>query len=201
MGMLARFLDFLFPRADTARIVAEAAPEAFGALLAPIVTHGGAIALLPYRHPLVRAAIIETKFHRNPKARALLGGVLADYLASVAEESAEFESIVPYVIPVPLGPIRRRERGYNQVEEVALCARARIASGILHRIRDTAPQTSLTRAARLSNMEDAFVASGVIDPAVSYIVLDDVMTTGATLASAAQALTGAQRVVMLALAH
>ncbi|MDB5195432.1 MAG: hypothetical protein JWO84_616, partial [Parcubacteria group bacterium] len=131
MGMLARFLEFLFPRADTARLVAQTSAVEFGALLAPRITEHGIPALLPYRHPMVRAVILEAKFHRDPKALALLGAALAEYLGSMAEESAGFEETRFCVVPVPLGPARRRSRGYNQVEEVAKCAGAHFATGML----------------------------------------------------------------------
>jgi ComF family protein len=205
MGMLARFLEFLFPQADTARIVAETSALEFGALLSPSITETGITALLPYRHSRVRAAIIEAKFHRNPKALALLAGTLAEYLASVREESDGFEHVQLCVVPVPLGPSRRRERGYNQVEEVAKCAGAQVATDILRRTRDTPPQTSLTRSARIANMKDAFAVTGSPDASITYtyILLDDVLTTGATLAAAHEALIqgGVSNVLLLSLAH
>jgi predicted amidophosphoribosyltransferase len=207
MGMLARafeyLCDFLFPRADTARIVAETSVLEFGALLTPSVAETGIIALLPYRHTRVRAAILEAKFHRSAQAFALLGAVLADYLAGMLEETAAFEKQEICIVPVPLGPARRRERGYNQVEEVAKRTGTAIAPSLLRRMRDTLPQTSLTRAQRLMNMEDAFEVRGPLDPSYTYIVLDDVLTTGATLRAATDALrqAGATNLMGLALAH
>ncbi len=207
MGMLARAFehvcDFIFPRADTARRVAATSSVEFAALLAPHITEIGTTVLLPYRHSLVRAVILEAKFHRNHKAFVLLGDVLADYVASLSEEMNGFEESSICIVTVPLGPSRRRARGYNQVEEVVKCTNVQFDTSFLHRTRDTVAQTSLTRAARLSNMKDAFEALGPFEPSVTYIVLDDVMTTGTTLASAAAALraAGAMRVISLALAH
>ncbi len=203
MEMLARFLDFLFPPADTARAVAQATSADLGALLSPTVRQGGTVTLLPYRHTLVRAAILEAKFHKSSAALTLLGGILKDYVASIVEESAELGDSKYCVVPIPLGPQRRLARGYNQVEEIARYAKTDTATGLLIRTRDTLPQTSLTRRARLSNMERAFQVTGVIDPSVTYILIDDVMTTGATLLSAQVALAeaGACKVQTLALAH
>jgi ComF family protein len=202
MGIFARILDLLFPPADTARLMKECSAEEFGALAAPQITASGAIALLPYRHPLVRAAIIETKFRKNAKAIEFLAQTLSEYCASRAEDAAAFEEARFVVVPVPLSRERFRARGYNQVEEVAKRAGLRLATDALIRVRDTPPQTSLARRARLKNMEGAFSATGPLDPAYTYIVLDDVMTTGATLAAAKAALEAAgARVELLSLAH
>ena len=124
------------------------------------------------------------------------------------------------IIPLPLGKKRRKERGYNQIEEIALCAQKRaksaippdflsINSKILVRTRETAPQTSLGRHLRLQNMEGAFEISSsdntniALDTSCMYILLDDVVTTGASLLAARQALTnaGAKNILLLALAH
>lgn len=206
MDTLARLLegliDLVLPRKDTARLVGDASPETLGSLSAPTLLPSGAVYLLPYRHRAVRAAILEAKFHRNERAFQLLGSVLADYLGTVAEDARPF-GVAPFIlVPVPLGERRRRERGYNQVEETARRGGIPVEPALL-RIRETAPQTSLPRGARLANMEGAFAAAAPLSPHATYIVFDDVMTTGATLAAAAAALraAGATDVRELALAH
>lgn len=200
-SLIARFLDLVLPPTDTARIVREAREEKLGALLSPQLVAPDVIALLPYRHSLVRALVIEAKFHRNERAYALLGAVLADYLEAMQEEEAPFGEVAPILVPIPLGVGRRRERGYNQIEEI-LRAAGLPYQPLLQRVRETLPQTTLPRAERLRNMEGAFAADQ-LDAAHTYIVLDDVTTTGATLAAAADALraAGATTVQALALAH
>lgn len=203
MGLFARWLvDLLFPPKDTARIVRDVSDEAFGRFLAPTLLPSGTTCLLPYRHAVVRAAVIEAKFHRNERAQALLGNVLAEYLSSLAEDARPLGDASYMLVPVPLGPERARARGYNQVEEVARDAGIPLVP-LLERTRETAPQTTLPRRARLMNMEGAFAATGPVAPDATYIVLDDVMTTGATLRAAAAALraSGATNVLELALAH
>ncbi|MGE5541058.1 MAG: ComF family protein [Bacillota bacterium] len=195
-------LDLILPPTDTGRIVAEASEIEFGRLLSPIVTRSGVVALLPYRHRLVRAAVVEAKFNNNARARKFLAQVLQDYLASIEEESAELGQERYVVVPVPLGAARKRERGYNQVEAVAQTASVPLQPALV-RIRDTRPQTSLSRRERLTNVRDAFSVHGAISPDISYILLDDVVTTGATLLAAKDALrkAGAHRIHSLALAH
>jgi competence protein ComFC len=102
------------------------------------------------------------------------------------------------LIPVPLGHRRLRDRGYNQSERIAAALGARVGlpvvPDLLRRRRETRTQTALTPEARLANVAGAFEARGVRGRAC--VLVDDVFTTGATLAEAAAALrlAGAARV-------
>ncbi|HEX7067702.1 MAG TPA: ComF family protein, partial [Candidatus Limnocylindria bacterium] len=105
------------------------------------------------------------------------------------------------LVPVPVHAERRRERGYNQAE---LIARALGPSHlILERVRPTTKQHRLDRAARLANLRGAFrVASGVSVPPVAVLV-DDIITTTATLEACASVLreTGVEAVYGFAVAR
>lgn len=103
------------------------------------------------------------------------------------------------LIPLPLHPQRLKERGFNQALEIArpLARNMRIPleTGLLQRTRDTEHQARLSEKARHRNMRKAFVAQS--DLSGQHIALiDDVMTTGASLDAAARALkqAGAMRV-------
>lgn len=102
------------------------------------------------------------------------------------------------LIPVPLGERRLKQRGYNQSERIAT-ALARetgntVRADLLKRVRETSTQTALTPEARHANVSGAFRAGGV--RGLKLVLVDDVFTTGATLAAAAAALVraGAARV-------
>lgn len=98
------------------------------------------------------------------------------------------------LVPVPLGARRRRERGHNQAELLADALSTRCAlpvvAGLLERQRETRTQTSLHPEQRRANVAGAFRATRSLEGA-KVVLVDDVLTTGATLASAAQALSAA----------
>ena len=107
------------------------------------------------------------------------------------------------LVPVPLSSTRRRERGYNQAERIAsaLSAEWRIPvwTDVLERNRDTRSQVRLTPSERASNVSGAFVAADVVRSRLrgAHIVLvDDVITTAATINACAQALAdGGARII------
>ena len=137
-----------------------------------------------------RQTIHQFKYRNVRVAAPLLGRLLADYLSA---------NPIPgdVLVPVPLHPRKLRERGYNQAgllaREVSKLTGLPVAEKLLYRTRNTPPQARTSgRQQRVENMEGVFTcptdATGM-----SLIVVDDVSTTGSTLAACAAALkeTGA----------
>ncbi len=139
--------------------------------------------------------------------RRNLSGLLAPLLARAFVQSWDRKQI-DLIVPVPLHPKRRRQRGFNQAAVLARSLARLLAIPLsedaLRRVRPTNPQVGLTDAERVSNVRGAFLCFRTDLVAGRKILLvDDVMTTGATVRSASQALLegGALRVSVLTLAR
>ncbi|MDN4575797.1 amidophosphoribosyltransferase [Pandoraea cepalis] len=121
------------------------------------------------------------------------GERLGDALSTCRDDAA-------LLVPVPLAPSRLATRGFNQAWELARVASRRAhlpaSARVLHRERTTAAQRRLSRDERRRNLRGAFVASDQVRGR-RIVLIDDVMTTGATCDAAAAALkrAGATHVI------
>ena len=112
-----------------------------------------------------------------------------------------------WVVPVPLRALKQRERGFNQAFQlargVAGVLGVPLKDRVIRRVKDTGTQTRLSRAQRLANMRDAFEPRREGRISGRVLLVDDVMTTGATASACADALkdAGAEGVVVLTLAR
>lgn len=111
------------------------------------------------------------------------------------------------ILPIPLHPRRQRQRGYNQSERLARPLAEVLAipfdSTALRRTRHTVPQVGLGPAERADNVRGAFAADDQAVAGRHILLIDDVLTTGATMTAAADALlaAGAQSVSAYCLAR
>ena len=160
----------------------------------------------------LRAAILQVKFNRRDRLGKRLGDLLAALWLSTKELQ---EAELPILIPVPLHRRREHERGFNQAKLLAQGLSKKLSetwkrpgppvdSRSLIRIRATPPQTGLSVSARHENMRGVFVVRAperIHDR--TAILVDDVMTTGATLSACAAALkrAGASAVLAITLAR
>lgn len=179
--------------------LAAAAP-ACGECLRSEPPFAAAWAPFRYAHPL---DLLEArfKFHADLAAGRVLASLMIERLAADAPARPEV------IVPVPLHHARLGERGYNQALELARpLARAsgiRMCHDLLRRVRATPAQTGLDAKARRRNLRDAFALTATDELPEHVVLLDDVMTTGATLREAARCLgrAGVQRVDVWALAR
>ncbi|HEU5317569.1 MAG TPA: ComF family protein, partial [Chloroflexota bacterium] len=148
--------------------------------------------------PLPLAAVRSAGLLRGPLRRAvhrLKYGGRRPAAASLAElllaPVAQLGPLPPdaVVVPVPLHPDRRRERGFNQAEALAAPLAAALGRPLrpaVLRVRATPTQVGLSRAQRRANVRGAFAPAESL-PAQAVLLVDDVTTTGSTLGSAAAA--------------
>lgn len=196
-GMLKNwFLDALYPpdavcfacdreaELDKRYLCADCAPKiiAMENPSCPVGLNGVSAGLIyneAIQHCIYRFKYGEAQYIARPLARLmrLPEGCLADYL-----------------VPVPLYPQRLRDRGYNQSE---LLARAfsehtgiMVQTSVLARTRQTVPQASLKKEERAGNVLGAFQATGDLQNK-TILLIDDILTTGSTLAACADVLRDA----------
>ncbi len=149
-------------------------------------------------------AIRALKFRGHRRLARPLGRLMAEK----ARDIPGFLDGITLVVPVPLHPRRMAERGFNQsallAGEIARTLGLQLATDALVRVRETETQTSLDRKKRLVNVRGAFAAREHPSLGGAHILLvDDVMTTGATAEACSRALrsSGARSIKVISLAR
>jgi ComF family protein len=159
------------------------------------------LAAVSYGYPW-SGLITQFKFHGQPG----WAGPLAALMRSAPWVEPALEE-VDQVLPMPLSRERLAERGFNQALELARAlAPAKVRPDLLLRVRNTSAQAELGLAARLRNVKGAFAVEPLRVAQVRgqrIVLVDDVMTSGASLFAAAQALrqAGAQHITAIVLAR
>jgi ComF family protein len=151
-----------------------------------------------------RALVIELKYHRGLHVLEDMGAILrrAEHVLDLVRGAT--------LVPVPLHARKARERSYNQAALLADLLAAAAGAGtrvepLLLREIDTPTQTAFDRRTRMANLQNAFaLAPGAnLNPALHYILVDDVFTTGSTLNSCARTLrrAGALKLDVVTFGH
>ena len=141
-------------------------------------------------------AINQLKFHGVKRLSKPLGGLLQSLNLPRTD----------YIIPVPLSLRSLRERGFNQslliARVISKSVKVPLAIDTLLKKKETPPQIGLSARERLSNLKNAFEVKGYIK-GLRLLLIDDVMTTGATVTECSKQLikAGAEDVIVLTLAR
>ncbi|MDE2399597.1 MAG: ComF family protein [Patescibacteria group bacterium] len=169
-----------------------------------------------YRHPPVKKALWLLKYKNKKKLAETFAEVLYGKLLEELSELSIMENFrSPILIPIPLSKKRYKERGYNQAELIAKelikinnlrhGVDLGLETGVLIKPKDTEHQARIrNRSERLKNIIGSFAVKNpeVIDKK-NIILIDDILTTGATLTEARRVLrkAGARKVVAFTVAH
>lgn len=203
MKILVQIFDALFPPRATQLLVRSVTSPDITTYYLPRRIQN-TLCLSSYQEPLIRALITENKFYGSVTART--------HLATLLETLLGTQTSAIVLVPIPLSARRARERGYNQVTVVLQSLPPKesvtIDTTLLKRSRHTLAQTTLKREDRLKNLTGAFICDGEKTQSYknsTFIIIDDVLTTGATMLAARAAiephLHPTSTVVTLALAH
>lgn len=191
--MLADLLDLVLPR-DCAGCAAPGrtlCPRCAGALARPPVVHRPAQPGLP---PVVAAATYDGVVRSLLLAHKERGRLaLARPLGHALAGAAAVHGRGVLLVPVPSSPASVRARGHDHARRLSAVAGRRLGAptaAVLVQARQVQDQAGLDAAARSANLAGALRARRRLD-GLDVVVVDDVVTTGATLAEAARALTAA----------
>lgn len=143
-----------------------------------------------------RQILAEFKFNRRDSAGAWLSQQIKDFLTAGPSGLYGPDAPLPtLIVPVPIHRERRRERGFNQAEDLAESAAAALRlphrPQVLERLRPTPTQVGLSPSQRQANVRGAFAVPKAQTRGVDgacVLLVDDLMTTGATLAACSAAL-------------
>lgn len=160
----------------------------FNRLYGRLPIHTGAAFLHFHKKGIVQNLLHEFKYNNRPEIGNILGRVYAEDL-----EKSGFSDHFDAILPVPLHQSKQKKRGYNQSEEFARGLGNRlqkpVLTSVLIRSKPTETQTKKTRIKRWQNVADVFKVADA-NPIVNrkLLLVDDVITTGATLEACGQPL-------------
>ncbi len=177
------------PRCQTCAVPLPAGVSQCGACVKTPPPLDRCLAAVSYAYPW-SDLIVGYKFHQHP-GRA---GAFALLLRSTPWVEPALDA-ADLVVPMPLSSARLQARGFNQALILARQLEPDKTDGrLLLRVKDTPPQSSLKRSERLGSVQDAFAVDPLLAARLKgarLVLVDDVMTTGASLCAAARALRAA----------
>lgn len=152
-------------------------------------------ALFDYDEPIIQLLISSLKYRFIKEIAIYFGDLLADKIGDL--------NFTGVLVPVPLHKRRQKWRGFNQAEEISkvIAQKTKLElSNVLNRQRYHKPQAKLSEEERLKSLNNAFIKTGEIPPAI--LLIDDVVTTGTTVNECSKILkeAGAKKIIVLTIA-
>lgn len=214
-------IDFIFPKSEDVHYLESLSAGELTEKLSKAreIEDENLIVLFDYKDPMVKTMIWELKYKGNRKIAQKFAEILIDVLNHELAERAVFENFKnPLLIPMPISDKRRRERGWNQIEilaeEIIKNLDIGCPSGALfeyspkilikHIHTDSQARTHATKRERADNLANSMSVNDSSQiKKRCVILLDDVTTSGVTLAEARRVLksAGAKKILCVALAH
>ncbi|MEK7552315.1 MAG: phosphoribosyltransferase family protein [Patescibacteria group bacterium] len=204
-------IDFLFPQVKPTELSVDKIIEE---LKKPTdLDDPDIIVLSDYKQTLAKKLIWELKYKNNEHSAKILAEIMYTEIIGYLNDWIMFEDFKdPVLIPVPLSKEKLEKRGYNQtetlVEQIILLDQGKnlgFEFDAIHKVKDTPEQSSLkTKVQRLKNLKNCFK---VVNPEKiknkNIIIVDDVITTGATIKEVKKILkkAGARKIKAICVAH
>lgn len=200
-------IELVFPESDIAKQVRNMSDQELKNLVSISTPLHKTFCLYSYQNPLVKEIVWQIKYYENNELTEKMGCLMADMIHSHIPNNILKQSLI---IPLPLSKEREEERGYNQAEELAQIISNRLTipykNNLILKHRHTESQTYKNKAERMTNLKDSFLCTEEIKnipPHTPLIILDDVITTGATTSEVTKILNleGFTQIYRIALAH
>ena len=208
-------LEAVFPTTPLVRQILALDASKLASIIPPadVINEKNYLAIISYKHPLARTAIWEMKYRGHRGITRKMTQIIYDFLIAELSEAATWQNFSnPIIIPIPITKQKLAERGFNQTIRLAEGLKKLdkntnfiIDTTCLIKVKNTESQSHThNRTQRLKNLEGSFeVTKKESIAGRNIILLDDVITTGATMKEAKKTLkeAGIKKVICLSLAH
>lgn len=185
--------------------------DAWAKLIRQGNTDSGTLYIFNYENRIVKDALYNIKNKRDIKLLKLISTIVGDILLEELGEKSIMDNFTdPIIIPIPSTFAQENKRGFNPSEliskSISNLINIQYLDNALIKTRETKPQKNLNRSTRLNNVKDSMSVNKIYLDRIknrNLIIIDDIITTGATLLEAKRALLkgGAKNVMCVAVAH